>query len=139
MTRKKKVIFAILGSVAALVIYMISRIAMTVHEIPEAYAAWATADLIIHHMQTHSNQWPRSWDELLANTNTCKDLKYGHIEDLPNMVKVDWNADPDVLAKATDNRRTRPFAAVTRENGSSFRTVWSGKEPNQMILDYLKK
>jgi len=143
MTKRKKIWLGILCAVVVTAIYVGSRIIITVNNIPHAYAAWATADLIIFHMQNHSNQWPHSWNELLSNTNAFiakhGGLKYGPAENLPNLVSVQWNAKPEDLAKCQDNRETRPFAVVSRKDGTPFKIVWEHGEPNQMILDYLKE
>jgi len=140
MTKKKTIWLSIGCAATASVIFIVAQMARAVVNIPDAYAAWATGDLIIFHMQTHSNQWPRSWDELLSNTNEFI-AKHGGIngspEDIPSMVSVQWYVDPEYLAGYPDNLESRPFSVVSRKDGSPFYIVWI--EPNQMILDYLKK
>ena len=40
--------------------------------IPDAYAAWDTGILIIEYLETHDDQWPRSWYNLLSAKETLE-------------------------------------------------------------------
>ena len=69
------------------------------HGIPEAYAAWDSASLIVEYMETHGGKWPQSWGDLLSAAQT---LPHGDRmlrgtnapASIPRLVRVDWNADP---------------------------------------------
>ena len=58
------------------------------------------------------------------------------IEELQQRVQIDWTADPDQLVKADFKQSGPPFRVIWLRNGKS--THYSGKEPNAMILDFLK-
>ena len=66
MTRRTKLILlgmtgALLavGTFFATAIYQTTRVV-----VPNAYAVWWTADLVIEHMERNQGAWPRNWDEL---------------------------------------------------------------------------
>jgi hypothetical protein len=105
----------------------------------DPYAVEHTAALIIHYMEQHGNRWPQSWQDLEETqqiTNPCN--RNFSIQELQKHVVVDWNADPNTLARAevpTDDQP--PFRVIWLRNASS--THWSSYEPNQMILEYLKR
>ncbi len=110
------------------------------YRLPEAYAAWTTADLIIDHMEANGGKWPMGWEHLRRVADTrLQDGQSLHWEfaDLPNLVSVDWHANPEILAQATPHAEQPPFHVVRRKDGSDFPVVWQDAEPNQMILAYL--
>ena len=114
----------------------------TVTQIPEAYAAWDSAILVVEYMDTHDGAWPRSWDELLNATNTLPrgDTRiHGTPTDqFSKLVRIDWRADPSKLAEAIPETGNLPFRVITRADGSDFPTLWSGAEPNTLVWEYLK-
>jgi len=104
-------------------------------KIPESYAAWTSGNLIVDYLNTHSNEWPHSWEDLDQATN-C--LRYTPIETLRTKVKIDWNVNFDALLQLA---RTNPAATprlVTRLDGSKLDAKWGrDTEPNSKIKDYL--
>jgi hypothetical protein len=119
--------------------------------VPNAYAVWWTADLVIEHMERNGGAWPKSWKELeataeVAHKGTVSTNIDGHviaefrpretIENLQQRVEINWNADPSVLAKATRPTEGPPFRVIRLHNGKS--THYEGREPNEMILRYLE-
>ncbi len=40
------------------------------YRLPEAYAAWTTADLIIDHMEANGGEWPMGWEDLRRAADT---------------------------------------------------------------------
>ena len=143
----KKPIKRILITVGLVVLAAISYIGFdilrTATQIPEAYAAWDAATLVIEYMDTHDGAWPRSWDELLTAAKTLpKDdrrIRGTPIDQLSTRVRIDWDADPRKLAEAIPDPDALPFRVITRADGSDFPTLWSGAEPNTLILEYLKQ
>jgi hypothetical protein len=116
----------------------------------QAYAVWWTADLVIEYMERHDGAWPRGWEDLRTVAEGAPEVKAGkerdgaeivefrpgeRIEELRRIVEVDWDADPAELVKLPRNARGSPFRVITLRNGKSRH--YEGKEPNQMILDYL--
>lgn len=107
----------------------------TWRKIPESYAAWTTGNLIVDYLNTHSNQWPRSWEDLDQATN-CQ--RYVPIEKLREQVKIDWDADFGQLLQLASNHPTTPLRVVTRPDGSRLHAVWGADtEPNRKIMGYL--
>lgn len=117
----------------------------------DAYAVWWTADLVIEHMDKHGGSWPRSWDELRTTgdqaykgtTSTNRDgtmiaefRARDTIDELKQRVEIDWKANPKTLANAEFKEKGPPFRAIWLRNGKS--THYSSKEPNDMVLEYLK-
>ncbi len=121
------------------------RIYATWNSIPDAYAAWDAGTLVIEYLETHDNQWPRSWDELLRARTTLHEhgevlrgsrgdggFVYG---DLRDAVAVDWDANVEAIAAFDWN--SGKLRVVTRADGTDFPVVWAGAEPNAMIWGYL--
>lgn len=153
MTRRTKIILGSVGGVVAAAAAFFAYAAyQTTHVIvPNAYAVWWTADLVIDHMERHHGAWPRSWEELRATgeqtykgtASTNRDgtmiaefRPRASIEELQQRVEIDWSANPSELVKAAFKDSGPPFRVIRLRNGKS--THYSGKEPNEMILEYLK-
>jgi len=120
----------------------------------QAYAVWWTADLVIEHMEKHDGAWPRSWDELRTtseqaykgtiSTNLYDGTVVAEfrprdtIVELQHLVEIDWKANPIELKKAEfrDDGKA-PFWVIWLKNGKNRHYV--GREPNEMILGYLKQ
>lgn len=153
MTRRTRII---IGSVSAAVLAVVGFLAYAAYQaghvvIPNAYAVWWTADLVIDHMEKHGGAWPRSWEELrvtseqaykgtvstnLDGTVIAEFRPRDTIEDLQKRVEIDWNADPSELVKAQFKEKGPPFRVIRLRNGKN--THYQGKEPNEMVLEYLK-
>ena len=153
MTRRTRII---IGSVSALILAVAGFLAYAAYQaghvvIPNAYAVWWTADLVIDHMEKHGGAWPRNWEELrvtseqaykgtvstnLDGTVIAEFRPRDTIEDLQKRVEIDWNADPRELVKAEFKEKGPPFRVIWLRNGKS--THYQGKEPNEMVLEYLK-
>lgn len=117
----------------------------TVKQIPEAYAAWDSATLVIEYMDTHDGAWPRSWDEVFSAAKTLPNGNRGlrghnsnTVARIAGLVRIDWSADPHVLTHARPTSERTPFRVITRADGSDFPTLWSGAEPNTLVWEYLK-
>ncbi len=153
MTRRTKIIFGSVGGVvAAAAAFFACAVYETTHVIvPNAYAAWWTADLVIDHMERHDGAWPHSWEELRATSEqtykgTASTNRDGtmiaefrpraSIEELQGRIDIDWSANPSELVKAQFKDSGPPFRVIRLRNGKS--THYAGKEPNEMVLEYLK-
>lgn len=152
MTRRKRnIIVAAIATILALAGFVV-WLGYQVAEVPrDAYAVWWTADLVIEHMEKNHGDWPRSWDDLRstgeqAYKGTVSTNRDGTviaefrprdtINELQQRVEIDWKADPKELAKADFKEKGPPFRVIWLRSGKSRH--YSGKEPNQMILEYLK-
>ena len=153
MTRRTRII---ISSVSAVILAIAGFLGYAAYQaghvvIPNAYAVWWTADLVIDHMEKHDGAWPRSWEELrvtsdeaykgtvstnLDGTVIAELRPRDTIEDLQRRVEIDWNADPRELVKAQFKEKGPPFRVIWLRNGKS--THYQGKEPNEMVLEYLK-
>lgn len=117
--------------------------------IPDAYAAWDAGTLMIAYLESHDDQWPRSWDELLATVETLEktgktlrgaDGEGGFVYgDLRSRVAIDWSVEPTTIANARRREGELPIHVVTRADGRDFPVVWEGAEPNEMIWRYLRE
>jgi hypothetical protein len=147
--RKRRFIGGILGVLIGFFAYAYHH-AMNVI-IPNAYAVWWTADLVIEHMETHGGAWPRSWDELhltsqqayKGTVSTNRDGTWiaefrprASLDDLQQRVEIDWMADPASLALVKRPSKGPPFRVIRLRNGKA--THYEGREPNEMILEYLE-
>ena len=73
----KRILIAVGLAVWAAVAYIGFHMWRTVTQIPEAYAAWDAATLVIEHLDTHGGAWPRSWEELFAAATAFADAGGG--------------------------------------------------------------
>jgi hypothetical protein len=145
MSRRRITVGLIFFVVIAAVAWVVHGAFTTWRGIPDAYAAWDTGILVVEYLETHDDQWPRSWDELLTATQTLeangKHLPGGNgvYGDLPGRVAIDWNADPDEIAAVPWKGGRLPVRVVTRADGSDFPVVWEHGEPNEIIWRYLQR
>jgi len=113
----------------------------TIRAIPEAYAAWDTGTLLTTYMDENDGRWPSDWDDLATVIGDGQPMLFSrsdsdgnpisnreYIDKLRSMIKIDWSFDP--VQGTTDS-------PVTRPDGGSFRTVWVGAEPNEMVRSFI--
>jgi hypothetical protein len=152
MTRRKRNIIVIVIAVLLAGVGFVVWFGYQVMQVPrDAYAVWWTADLVVEHMEKHGGSWPRSWDELrvtseqaykgTASTNRDGTMivelrPRDSIDELKQRVEIDWKADTKKLTQADFKEKGPPFRVIWLRNGKS--THYSGKEPNDMVLEYLK-
>jgi hypothetical protein len=111
--------------------------------LPESYAAWTTGNLMVEYLQTHTNQWPRSWEDMRSATNSLQKggmPVYLPLEKLQQFVKIDWKADARQLQQTLLRDSNATLRVVTRLDGVPLRALW-GKdtEPNGKIERYLRQ
>ncbi len=114
------------------------------HEIGEivrdAYAVWWAADLVVAHMEANNDQWPKGWDELRADYDTCVKRSRSQswsFEELKSKVCIDWSADPSELSKSVVGSEKPQFRVIWLRDGS--KACWAAYEPNEIIADYLQR
>ncbi|WP_146393684.1 hypothetical protein [Planctomycetes bacterium CA13] len=138
---KRRLVRIAAFSLAIAVGWFAISLARTIREIPEGYAAWDTGTLLTTYMDQNDGKWPSSWDELATVIGDGQPMLFSHsdsdgnsisntayINKLRSMIKVDWSFDP--VPGTTDS-------PVTRIDGSKFRTVWVGAEPNEMVRSFI--
>lgn len=102
-----------------------------------AYAVWWVANMCVEHMDANNGEWPRSWDDLRDDYQTCvaRSGQPWTFGELSQRVEVDWDANPSELLPIADNSHP-DLHVIWLRNGSEAH--WKGREPNQIILNYLK-
>ena len=103
-----------------------------------AYAVWWTADVVVEHLKANDNEWPRSWSDLRDDYQTCVERsgQPWSFDELTNRTEVDWQADPAELLTQSKGHTTAQFRVITLADGTD--SHWERREPNQIILDYLR-
>ncbi|HAU37543.1 MAG TPA: hypothetical protein DCX07_07465 [Phycisphaerales bacterium] len=106
--------------------------------VPNAYAVWWVADMVIEHMEANDGAWPSGWNDLRDDYEWCtkKAGRSWTFEELRSRVEVDWSADPSRLLKTAPQFQDKPFRVIWLRDGSN--AYWAAHEPNTMILEYLK-
>jgi hypothetical protein len=133
-------------------------LARAIAEVPrDAYAMWATGELVCQHLRMNSNTWPKGWEDLEVTyaasraiqikeeTNTTPQGTVISLDvflpatfpEITNRVNVDWNADVNQLRLTPLPESGRPFEVITLRRGGI--RSWEGKEPNRMVWEYLRK
>ena len=153
MTRTKKcAIVCIAGTMAVGLAWAGVAFVLAVIDVPKrAYAVWWTADLVIEYMESHQGTWPRNWEELRPLTEPTSRVTESKepdgrvivefrptpsVDELRHLVEVDWDADVDQLIAEGRQGKSPPFRVIYLRDGRT--THYEGREPNQMILDYLE-
>lgn len=96
------------------------------------------AAMVIEHLKANRGQWPRSWDDLKAAFDTAVKEDGKHhcsFEQVRACVEIDFDADPDELAKAAPRNGERPFRVIYQQTGRTTRGIW---DPNQEVFEYLR-
>lgn len=127
------VVLALLGSAGA--VYFACRAITAKHD---AYAVEWVSGMVIEYMETHDGAWPRGWEDLRTPFETLAKGSSGPwtLENLRARVDVDWEADPAQLTTASDTGAEPPFKVIWLRSGRQ--THFRDREPNRMILDYLR-
>ena len=127
----------ILVAVAAVVSFAVATMLGINNTIRGSYAVWWVADMCIEHMKANDGDWPRNWDDLRDDYQTCvaRSGQPWTFDELSSRVEVDWDANPIGLLPLSDDSAVN-LRVIWLRNGSD--SHWSGREPNTMILDYLK-
>lgn len=97
---------------------------------------------MVEYLRTHTNQWPRSWEDLRSATNSLLEKGmpiYVPLDRLPQFVKIDWQADVGYLQQVARSDSNATIRVVTRLDGLPLRAVWGpNTEPNGKIMRYLQ-
>ena len=129
----------ILVALAAVAAFIISGTLQIKNTIRNGYSQWWVADMVVQHLDANSNQWPRNWDDLRDDYQTCVTnarAQPWEFRELQSRVEIDWGANPDeLLDQQTDGAPN--FRAIWLADGT--RSSWGGREPNQIVLDYLNR
>ena len=149
---RRRLILSLVLVVVALTAWAAIHLVQRAIELPhEAYAVWWTADLVVAYMEGHDGAWPRSWEDLRALADEASEVTESapgdgsriiefrpkaRIEELQRLVDIDWDVDPDELLRRARRNEYPPFQVIYLRNGKS--THYDGREPNQMILQYLE-
>jgi hypothetical protein len=152
MTRARRCLIACLVCLGVAVAVGAAAFVRAVLDAPrQAYAVWWTADLVIAYMERHNGAWPRSWEDLRPLTELPSEVTesterdgsrivefrpQASIEELQSLVEIDWNVNPEELLNSPRPEAGSPFRVIYLRNGKSRH--YEGREPNQMILDYLE-
>lgn len=103
-----------------------------------AYTAWWVGDMVVNHLRTNDDRWPRNWDELKDDYQDCvkRSGQPWTFDELKRRVLIDWDADPNQLLTRQANGIPQ-FRAIWLTDGSG--SHWESHEPNQIVLDYLNQ
>ena len=93
--------------------------------------------MCIEHMEANDGEWPQNWDDLRDDYQTCVDRSgvSWTFDELAACVEIDWDANPIELVPVNDDTGVE-LHVIWLRNGSNAH--YEGREPNTMILDYLK-
>jgi hypothetical protein len=144
-TTRRKVFRALLTILVALIVAIAGYVVYSIHHvvhviIPHSYANWTTGNLLVEYMETHDGNWPHGWEDLheaTSLTNKGEPL-YWDFTNLPGILKIDWKADPETLAKAALASGPSSLKVVTRLDGSKLEDCWQ-QDANQKVAGYLIK
>jgi hypothetical protein len=137
----KRLLLALVLAVGIVVVLILGSAVRNYRLMPESYAAWTTGNLMVEYLETHTNQWPRNWEDLRSAKESYKGGGlYTEFEKLPTFVKIDWNVDVAILTRAAIDNSNSVVRVITRPDGSNLRAIWGpDTEPNTKVMKYLKE
>lgn len=123
----------VVGMVGIVVYSFYITVSVTV---PNAYAVWVTAELIIQHMETHDGDWPRGWDDIQPYyiPGTTIESPSG-FDNLKRRVEVDWTVDIPTLRQSFPSYSDDLRVIWLRDRRDD---QWSDADPNELIFKYLE-
>lgn len=103
-----------------------------------AYAVWWVADMVVEHLKANEHEWPRSWDDLKDDYETCasRSGQPWTFEQLRSRVNVDFNADVEKLRSSAKEDSEPNFRVIWLSDGRDDH--WGQREPNMIIFDFLR-
>jgi hypothetical protein len=141
----KRLLLALVLAVGIVVVLILGSAVRNYRLMPESYAAWTTGNLMVEYLETHTNQWPRNWEDLrLAKESYINSQKggglYTEFEKLPTFVKIDWNVDVAILTRAATDNSNSVVRVITRPDGSKLRAIWGpDTDPDTKVMKYLRE
>ena len=107
--------------------------------VEECYTQERVALSVIEHMKTHDGAWPAGWEDVGRAYERVANEDHEHswsLDDMRRRVEIDWKAEPDRLLESAKPDDRHPFKVIWLRDGRDVH--WTGGEPNQMILEYLR-
>ena len=106
--------------------------------IRNSYAVWWVADMVVEHMKANDDLWPKNWDDLRDDYQTCTERsgQPWSFDELSSRTQIDWQAVPTDLLTQSDGHQGAQFRVITLTDGTN--SHWQSSEPNQIILEYLR-
>lgn len=105
--------------------------------IDSAYAQWEAGDVLINYLETHDDQWPRSWDDLEPHYDPDHSMVAGwSFAELRAAIRIDFDADVDALKAASLASDQVTFDVI---GGSSFFAAQFEGGPNQVVHAYFRR
>lgn len=123
------------AGIAVLLLFSVAELLTVTAECQRTAAA-----MVIEHLRRHQDTWPRSWEDLRDDYDVVARRRcFRHsFATLQSRVGIVWEADVESLRNtARGNDWEPPFQVIWALNGASILEMWDGKEPNQMIWNYL--
>jgi hypothetical protein len=104
-----------------------------------SHAAWFVACMVTDHMTHNDGRWPSGWDDLLDDYHEHA-ARFGEpnwtMEELMELVEVDWNADPEKLLESAQGHVLHaPFEVIRLRDGGEILEIY---DPNQEIFYFLQ-
>ena len=102
-----------------------------------SYALWWAADMVTEHLKSNDDKWPRSWDELRDDYDTCvtRSGSPWTFNEIQQRVKIDFTVTTASLTEAALLANKPNFDVITAVDGTD--SHWQGREPNTIIFNYL--
>ena len=102
-----------------------------------SYTQWWAADMVTEHLKSNDNRWPRSWDELRDDYDTCVNRSGSPwtFDEIRQRVTIDFAATTASLTETALQENKPNFNVIRAADGTDYH--WQGHEPNTIIFNYL--
>jgi hypothetical protein len=129
-TKLKNVVRAVIVAVIVMVLIGGWMLCCALKAVEDSYEVWWVAESVVEYLKANDNRWPKSWGDLREPSQKCRAVKTCQFEELRLRVDVDWNANPEALAKESS------FRVIWLKDGSDAH--WDLREPNTIVRAYLR-
>lgn len=122
--------------IASVIAAVASCTRKTQQAVRNSYAVWWVADMVVEHLDANAGEWPKGWGDLKDDYQLLVGTSEPawSFEELQSRVEVKWDARPDELVQQAGDG-IPAFRVIWLSDGTD--SHWSGREPNQIVLDYL--
>lgn len=106
--------------------------------IDDAYAQWGAGEMVVHFMEKHDGNWPRSWEDLRPAFEVSGGRVRGwSFAEFQNRIWIDFNASPELLNLATNPNGIPRFDVIHPSDAT--RVQIQGMDANSIVLRYLRE
>ena len=93
--------------------------------------------MVTEHLKANENEWPRSWDDLRDDYDTCvaRSGQPWTFDEIRRRVTIDFDVNTNELLEHARGKFEPNFSVIRLSDGTD--SHWHDREPNETIRKYL--